>query len=535
MFKEIRKKLQYQAKKESIKAQGAPPKADSGEKLSVALAENLKRIQALLHNSNDLVVRRFSFGENSSIDAALVYIDGLASASVINTNIIEPLMYQLGFVEKNETQLKKSFEEIKRTIISVGEVKDATTLQAAADGFISGDAALLIDGIAGALILNAKGWESRSVTEPATESVIRGPREGFTENLRTNTALIRRRIKSPALTTEMMVLGNKTRTPVCLAYISGVANEELLAEMKKRLKVIDTDAILESGYIEQFIEDAPFSVFSTMGYTEKPDVVAAKLLEGRVAILVDGTPFVLTAPMLFIESFQSAEDYYVRPIVMSMLRFVRFFAFVISVLAPALYVAVTTFHQELLPTNLLFTMVAAREDIPFPAVAEAAIMLLAFEILREAGIRLPRPVGQAMSIVGALIMGDAAVSAGLIGAPMVIVIAITAVSIFAIPTQSDSAAILRLIFLVMAGWLGGYGVVIALLAVIVHLAGLKSFGFSYLSPIAPLVSKDLKDAFVRFPLWKMRTRPNGMAKQDSTRQGNFVPVPLKENSDKTLQ
>ena len=227
-----------------------------------------------------------------------------------------------------------------------------------------------------------------------------------------------------------MTIGRKTKTAVCLVYLKGVANPQVVEEAKRRLERIDTDGILESGYIEQFIEDAPLSIFSTIGNSEKPDTVAAKILEGRIAVLVDGTPFVLTFPMLFIEGFQSSEDYYSRPYYASLVRVIRFIAFMVSVLGPGIYVAVTTFHQELIPTPLLFTIAAAVEGTPFPTMIEVLVMGVIFEILREAGIRLPRPVGQAISIVGALVVGESAVSAGLIGEPVVIVIALTAVSSF---------------------------------------------------------------------------------------------------------
>ena len=525
MFDELKKKLQYQTHKKSIEKSRQPSgKADSKEAkpgLPTSLRENLSEIRKMTHNSNDVIVREFSFGHEQKINAAMVFVDGLVNNSIINENIIEPLMYKMGTLDLDEFLLTKDFSIIQRCVLSVSEVNVINTMDALASAFINGETVLLVEGLDRGLSVNTKGWERRSVSEPATDSVIRGPREAFTENLRTNTALIRRRIKSPALTMETMVAGEKTKTIISIAYLSGVANDEVIEEVKSRIACINTDAILESGYVQQYIEDAPLSIFPTMGYSEKPDVIAAKMLEGRVAILVDGTPFVLTAPFLLIENFQTAEDYYSHPYFMSLLRIVRVIALLISILAPAIYVGITTFHQELIPTKLLFTMVAARENIPFPAVAEAGIMLVVFEILREAGVRLPRPVGQAMSIVGALVMGDAAVSAGLIGAPMVIVIAITAVSIFAVASLMDSATLIRLFLLVLAGCMGGFGIAMGLILVAAHVASLRSFGFPYMSPIAPVRFRDLKDSLVRFPLWMMRHRPTNMAKNDDVRQGDF--------------
>ena len=520
MFGFILKKLQYQ----KIKSQNANKDDDNKTKkeghanYTEVLSENVSNIKSALGNSNDLVIRQFSFGHKQCINAAIVFIDGMTNTIIINQDIIEPLIYGT----KTES-LKLPLDNSKIVgMLSVSDVQNANTLEKIIEGFLSGDAVLMIDGMNEALIISCKGWEKRSISEPATESVIRGPREGFTENLRTNTAMLRRKIKNPELTMEMFNLGKKTNTNITIAYIRGIANQELIEEVRCRINGINTDSILESGYIEQFIEDAPVSIFSTMGYTEKPDVVAARLIEGRIAILIDGTPFVLTVPMFFIESFQTAEDYYSRPYFMSMLRIIRFISFIITILAPAVYVAITTYHQELIPTKLLFTMAAAREGVPLPAAFEAGLMIVVFEILREAGVRLPRPVGQAISIVGALVMGESAVSAGLIGEPMVIVIAITAVALFVVPNQADAAAILRLIYLVLSAVMGGMGITVGLLATLIHLAALKSFGYYYISPIAPFQLSDTKDSLIRAPLWSMRTRPSGLARNDKVRQASSV-------------
>jgi spore germination protein KA len=328
-----------------------------------------------------------------------------------------------------------------------------------------------------------------------------------------------------------LTIGEKTDTNVCLAYVEGVADPGIVETAKARLKSINTDAIIDSGYIEQYIEDHPFSIFSTIGYSEKPDVVASRILEGRVAIISDGSPFVLTAPMLFIESFQSSEDYYIRPFYASMIRILRYLAFFITVAAPAIFVALTTFHQELIPTTLLFTIAAAREGTPFPAFLEALILVLSFEILREAGVRLPRPVGQAISIVGALIMGEAAVSAGIVGAPMVIIIALTAVAGFAVPEQNDSASIMRLILLILGSMLGGFGIAIGFLGILIHLASLKSFGIPYC--VSLTFNHNMQDSYVRMPLWSMSKRPKGIANHDIVRNNMQIPPsPVYQNSSK---
>lgn len=320
-----------------------------------------------------------------------------------------------------------------------------------------------------------------------------------------------------------MVIGRKTLTSVCIAYIQGVANPTVVEEVKRRLDALDIDSVLDTGYLEQYIEDSPMSIFPTMSYTEKPDVAAGRVLEGRIAIIADGSPFVLTVPKLFIESFQTSEDYYVRPLYATASRILRFMAYVIAAFAPSIYIALTTFHQELIPTTLLNTIAASREGTPFPAFIEALIMVFAYEILREAGVRLPRPVGSAISIVGALIMGDAAVSAGIVGAPMVITIAITAVAGFVVPEQTESAAFMRLISMIAAAFLGGYGIAIVFLGMLIHLASLKSFGVPYFTAVT--YSRDQEDIFVRMPLWMMRERPADIAEGDMTRRRTGTPPP----------
>lgn len=517
------------AKKQEGPQQAVPEKSD--EALPKTLVEVIAVVKKKMTDSSDVIIRSFHIGGNAGVDAALLYIDGLTDAKIINEDIVKSLMIE----SKRETLQDKNssvLETIKNTLLASGEVREVVTMNEALEGALSGDGVLFVEGVDTALVMNAKGWESRSVTEPASEAVIRGPRESFVENMRTNTALLRRRIKIPSLTFDVMTIGERTHTAVTIAYINGVAQPTVIEEVKKRLKGINTDSILESGYIEQYIEDSPGSIFATVGYTERPDVTAAKMLEGRVAILVDGTPFVLTVPFLLIESFQAAEDYYFRPYFMTLTRILRVVGYMITVFGPAFYVAVTTYHQELIPTSLLITMARAREGIPFPAFVESLIMLGTFEILREAGIRLPRPIGQALSIVGALVVGESAVSAGLIGAPMVIVVALTAMSGFLVPNQYDAAVILRMIMLVLAATFGGFGIIVGIIGIFIHASSLESFGYPYLSPISPFDFDDSKDAVVRAPLWMMLSRPKGFSR-DRQRKKYEIPPDGTNNSEGT--
>ncbi len=489
--------------------------------VSRTLADNIKAVKEQTLNSCDVISREFIAGREHGVRAALIYVEELTDPNIINSNVIKPLMQinDLGNTGRKTGMARM----IGQTVLTIGDIAEVSSVDDAISELFSGRAVLFLEGENTALTIDTKGWDKRSVDVPPSEAVIRGPRECFIEDLKTNLSLLRRKIKNQALHVEMMTIGQKTKTKVSIAYLNGVANAGLVETVRNRLNAISTDSVLESGYIEQFIEDSPASIFSTMGYTEKPDVAAAKVLEGRVAILVDGTPLVLTAPLLFVECFQSAEDYYFKPYYATLLRLIRIIAASITILAPAIYVSITTFHQELLPTGLLITMASAREGIPFPAFVECIVMIITFEILREAGIRLPRSVGQALSIVGALVIGESAVSAGLIGAPMVIVVAITAVSSFVVPNLVDSIAVLRFIILLFAGLFGGYGITIAMLGTLVHMASLNSFGFPYLSPAAPFDPEDSKDAILRAPLWMMNRRPKSTGAADKKRRDKVVP------------
>ncbi len=482
--------------------------------LSKKLTVNLKIIQSVFGDSDDLILRTFSFHQSEK-RAALFCFDGLIDAERLAMDVIKPLMYGS---QRDCEVFPRTLKDICSLYMIAGEVREDETFGALTEAVQNGDAALMLDGIAGFLIIDVKGYPRRSIEDPQTESVLRGPREGFIENMRTNTALLRRKIKDPQLACERVTIGTKTKTEISLMYLRNVVEPSLLTEVRSRLSKIYTDAILDSGYIEQLITDKGSPFFSTIASSEKPDAVAGKILEGRIAIIVDGSPYVLTIPTFFVETFHSAEDYYIAPLYASTLRFVRLLAFLISILALPLYVALATYHQELIPTELLLTMASAEGDTPFPAVIEAFIMIIVFEILKEAGIRLPRPAGQAVSMVGAIIIGESAVSAGIIGAPMVIAVAITAVAAFAVPAQANASMLLRLVLLVFAGIFGGFGLTIGILLLLFHLASLTSFGVPYLSPYAPFVLSDTKDALMRLPLRMLLTRPALLSKRNPRRQ-----------------
>ncbi|GMK42415.1 spore germination protein [Paenibacillus sp. CCS19] len=468
--------------------------------LDLALAVNLERLQAIYTSCSDFIVRKFAIG--GQIEAAVIYIDGLSDTSGIEKFIMTPLMNEQKVEEANLLQLAE-----KR--ISVSDKKRVSTMGDCIGAISNGLPILLRDQEAVGLACSLSKWEQRSIEEPAAESTIRGPREGFTETLRVNTSMLRRIIKSPLMKFETITLGEYTQTKVILAYIEGLASASLLQEVRTRLSRIDIDGILESGYIEEMIEDTPRSPFPQLLSTERPDVVCASLLEARVAILTEGSPYALIAPISLFTLLQSPEDYYQRFWVSTVIRWLRYFFAIMSLLLPSLYVAVLTFHQEMVPGSLLSSMATAREPVPFPALIEALMMEVTFEALREAGLRLPKQVGAAVSIVGALVVGQAAVQAGLVSAPMVIVVAITGIASFMIPRYVTGIAIrmLRFPLIILAGTLGLLGIMMGIIAIVLHMCALKSFGMPFLQTIATPKFKELKDILIRAPWWALDTRP----------------------------
>ena len=514
------KALSSETSKEQKEASSGNPQ------LSKNIDVNLKSIQDLFAGTSDLITREFKLGSEQQVKAFVVMISGLVNEASVNENFMKPLM----FIRKDFNK-DNAFTLIKESVLSVANLKESRTLEETIDSILSGDSVLFIEGSDIALIASIRGWEARGVDEPKTDAVVRGPREGFVESLGTNMALLRRKIKNPNFKFEPMKIGKQTKTDICVAYIKGIANEKIVQEVKTRLNRIETDSILESGYIEAFIEDPPFSIFPTVGNSEKPDIVSAKLLEGRVAILVDGTPFALTVPYLFIEAFQASEDYYSRPYYASLIRIFRWLAFFLSTFTPGLFVAITTFHQELLPPALLISIAAAQEGTPFPAMVEALLMQVIYEIMREAGVRLPRPIGPAISIVGALVIGEAAVNAGLVGAPMVVIVGLTAISSFVTPALADINALSRFILIFLGGFAGLYGIMLGFIGFITHQCALRSLGVPYMSPLAPTTFSDLKDVFIRAPWWAMFTRPRVLGGNNPTRQKpSLMPKPPEEGS-----
>ncbi|MDU0202987.1 spore germination protein [Paenibacillus sp. MAH-36] len=485
--------------------------SNSLETVSYSLDDNLRTLQVIYTKCKDVNFHDFLIGGTTR--ALIVYIEGMVNLEALDRNVLSPLLSET-IEEWNYTEKELS------SIISISDVKETSTFSDIIAHLSVGNVELLIDGIPLAYSLGLAHWEKRNIEEPSAESVIRGPREGFTETMSVNTAMLRRKIKSPSLKMVSYKVGKHTRTEVVVIYMEGIANEGLIQEVEQRIAEIEIDGILESGYIEGLIEDHPLSPFPQIQVTERPDVVSAALLEGRTAILVDGTPFALIAPATLFSLLQSPEDYYQRFIIGTLIRWLRYMFFFITLLLPSLYVAILTFHQEMVPTSLLLSIAKSREDIPFPALVEALLMEISFEALREAGVRLPKQVGAAVSIVGALVIGQAATSAGLVSAPMVMVVAITGIASFMMPQYSTGIALrmLRFPIMILSGILGLLGLMLGFIVIVIHLCSLRSLGVPYLQPLAPIKAKELKDVIIRAPIWSMRTRPKFTGRMNTIRQ-----------------
>lgn len=522
MFSWLKRKLNFlkimiKQNQNSLANESDGQEDSAPETIPISLDDIKKKLSEDFSACSDFRIREV-YLSGPEINVVVAFIDNMVSNQVLNENVLKCLQDQNfgDYALKANALNKANIIDFLASKITC-EIKVCDDWQKMIDSILSGESAIFTEGTGQALRADTQGWEARAVAEPETETVVRGPREGFVEQLGVNCSMIRRKIRNQNLKMESMTLGKQTNTAICICYLQGIASEELVQEVKTRLEAINMDAVLESGYVEEMIEDAPLSFFPTVGNSEKPDVVAGKLLEGRVAIVCDGTPIVLTVPYLFIETLQTSEDYYSRAFSSLLLRTVRILCFYISILLPALYVAFLCFHQSVLPLNFLLTVTASREGVPFSPFLEAIFMGITFEILQEAGVRMPRPIGQSVSIVGALVIGEASVRAGLVSDPMVIITAITAISTFILPPLQRVLPFFRFAFTVVANILGLLGIFFVLIVMVVQMSGIKSFGTSYLAPLAPLSPLDLKDTFVRFPHWTMLTRPRSLTWENNGR------------------
>ncbi|EDS72731.1 spore germination protein [Anaerofustis stercorihominis] len=477
------------------------------------LHKSLKINTAIIKNqfNNDDTIRYRHFN-NKGIDYFLMFIDGMSNSERINEDIIKAILENKKMVFKFNI-----IKKLEDKILYSNDVKEITTFEDMFSDLLYGNTILLIEGQNIALSIDTKGFMMRSIMEPPTDRITKGPREGFQENILTNLSMLRRKIQSPNLKFEFSSLGNITKTKTCLAYVDGLVDKKVLKEIKRRLKKIDIDSVLDVNYVLESIKDDKRSPFKTAGTYEKPDIVASKILEGRVALFVDGTPIVMTVPYLFIENFMSGDDYYLNYYFASFTRMIRIISYFLAICIPALYLAIITFHKEILPSNLAISIIGAREGLPCSSFTECILMIIIFEILGEAGNRSGSGASTALGIVGGIVVGQAAVEARLISAPMIIVVALSAISELMIPSVKGSTIIFRFIFIILSSMFGLYGFIIAFLFLIVHISSLESFGMSYTADVAFHSPQQFKDSFYRAPWFKMNTRPVDMSEKTDRR------------------
>lgn len=459
--------------------------------IDISLDRNLKNIGTMTSNSSDVIIKTGMVCGNK---IAVLTCEALADTDTLAQLIYNKLNHEGNAESLPPEKLMEHFFEIYLIAAEQLEIRNLGDLVLKMQ---SGFAIILVDGCQKAIAIGVQGYKTRGIDEPSSELNVRGSREGFVEVIRTNMGMIRRRIKSPTLVFEMSTLGDRSNTDICICYISDKVSPKLLENVKKRIKSIKLNTILESGYVQPFLEGKGGWFFSECGTCERPDSFAAKLYEGRVGILIDGTPFALVVPHLFIESFQTLDDYTQRPFYAFFIRIVRLAAFFITLFLPGAYVAVASFHPEMLPSALILNLAAAEQTAPYSLMVECLFIHFMYEILREAGIRLPRPVGHAIGVVGGLVIGDITVSAGLVGAPMVLIVALSGLCSFVIPTMYEKIVILRFLYIVAGGLFGLFGLALVSGAVLVKMCSLNTYGIPYMAPISPFSTKASRDMFVR--------------------------------------
>ena len=457
--------------------------------------ENFKKI---FENDSILRYRKQIIAKNT--ECSFFYFDGMVNTQVLNDSLVESLV-------KIKSAENLSTEFIAENYLYSCDIKITDNLGDCIRGVLYGDTVLLIDKNKKAIVANTKGFRTRGISEPEDERVLQGPREGFDEVAMLNLAMLRRKLPTPDLCIESLRMGRRTDTMIFVCYLGSLAKKDTVKELKKRLSSFETDGILDVNYIAESIRDHRHSLFKTTGTTERPDTVAARLLEGRIAVFCDGSPVVLTLPYLFSENFQSDEDYYLNYAVSSIGRFLRYICFLLAVCVPGIFLALMSFHLQLLPTNFALSVARLRAGVPMPSVVECVILILVFEILKETGVRMPQSLGHALSIVGGLVVGQAAVEAGIISAPMLIAVALSGIAGLMIPRLKGAVFYLRLAFVILAALFGLVGVSAGICAVILRIFNLSSFGEDYTSSLENPTPQRLKDTFIRAPWTFMKLRP----------------------------
>lgn len=487
------------------------------KKISGDLGFNINVIKKIykIPGNSDLVSRQFNItAAGKVLKGYIVFIDGLTDRVSISNNILQPLMLLSNIDIKED--VKNLGEYIYNRLLPFNQIKKVDNYKEVVGNINFGGCAVFIDGLDYAFAADVKSWEHRTVSAPSSETVIRGPQEAFNEQLRANTALIRKILKDKDLMVEGTTVGKRSNTPCAILYIRDIANDSLVKEVMRRVKGVKVDYIFDTGELEQLIEDNTLLAAPQIIATERPDRVAMMLAQGNIAVILDGSPFVLVMPATITEFLHTTEDTNIRYPYVNFIRIIRIIGVLIALLLPGLYIAVTNFHQEMIPTNLLFAIEASRENVPFPSVVEILIMEFSFELIREAGIRVPGAIGSTIGIVGGLILGQAAVSANLVSPIMIIIVAITALGSFSVPSFSMSFSIrlIRFAYIILGATAGFLGIALGLLVNSLMLAASKSFGVPFLTPFGPITNGKYSDKLSRKPIWKQEKRPDYLNPKD---------------------
>ena len=470
------------------------------EKIFAEMRDNKNKLKKDFTDCSDFLLRECIVGGRKCIVCVL---DGMINSLQLSQMIMRPI---LSYKFDNDAPYSV-YETIKQRVVSSLEMNEAENFEDAYFFLFSGFAVVFVDGMPKCLVMGIQGFEKRKTGEPSNEPNIKGAKECFTETLNDNKAMLHRRIKSPSLKIKQFKIGNQIKTSVAVCYLESAVDMRLVADVESRILSAPIDEVCDYGEIAAFLDSGIKSYFTAVGNTERPDTLCSKLSEGRVAVLVDGSPYAMYVPYLFTDSFSTVDDYNNRPFYATFNRLLKYFSFVISVILPGFYVAVGTYHQELLPPSLMYTVAAAEASTPFSLMQEAVMVLILYEIMREAGLRLPKAIGHAVSIIGALVIGDAVVNAGLVGAPMLVVVAVTAIASYVIYPLYESISVLRIIFILLGGFTGIYGVMLGVCTLCVNITSLNPYGVPYSSPISPLSKKNAADVFYRAD-WKKLIKRN---------------------------
>lgn len=527
--KNSRSKQEEGQKQEPYDQNQKEQKSEISKKLSDNL-EYMKKVYSIPQNG-DIILREFDIVvKDKVIPAFILFYDGMTDRKVINDDILQPLMILSNLDIKGDE--KSIADYVKNHILPHNQLKEAKEYRKVIDEINFGGCGIFIDGVDIAFAADVKGWEHRTVERPNSEQVVRGPQEGFTEVLRVNTALIRKILKDEDLIVENISIGRRSKTPCSMLYIKDITNDSLVEEMRRRLKNIKLDYIIDSGELEQLLEESGFLPAPLAVATERPDRVAALLTEGKVAVILNGSPFVLVVPATLAELVNSPEDSYVRFPYANLLRLVRIFGILLSLLLPGLYIAITTFHQEMIPTDLVFAIEASREKVPFPSVVELLIMEVMFELIREAGIRIPGPIGPTLGIIGALILGQAAVAANIVSPILIIVVAVTGIGSFAVPNFSLGLAfrLLRFAYIFLGAMAGFLGITVGIFIQGIFFVNSKSFGVPITVPFGPKTAKVWGgNELIRSPIWKQERRADYLNTKDEAKQPKISRKWTREN------